>query len=85
MVTFQVISRVEGKTVTTDHQSFASAAGQASAIEGTRYVQALISDSRGSHSGTLYKYSAGQSERVLVNRGFLVCVNDALISQCKAV
>lgn len=60
-----------GNMITDKHQSFASAAGQASALlNKTRMINVYASNVEGtsSISGTLYIYSKGQSERRAANK-----------------
>jgi hypothetical protein len=60
-----------GIMITDKHTSFASAAGQASALtDRTRLLNVSASDVEGmsSISGTLYVYSKGQSERRAANK-----------------
>lgn len=60
-----------GNMITDKHTSFASAAGQASALTGkTRLLGVSASNVEGtsSISGTLYIYSKGQSERRVASK-----------------
>ena len=75
MIEYRVFYRAGGITMSSSHDTFASAAGTASALAGSGQTIFLGANIGGYHSGLLYKYKT--TERSLVNKGFLAQVMNA--------
>ena len=75
MIEFTLLYKKNGMKVTKTFNSFASASGAASALQGTVWLGAYISEhGYGSHSGNMYKYKNGTRQKI--NQGFINVVKD---------